>query len=626
MREGSLEIIQHCLSAATPCLVGCAVLCYRNGEITQIDEECAMLGKKLRFWINDDEDKNSTYGNYSESDNVDIPGAKSAIWEWDGRDPDWRDNEVNGRRDLIDFTPIHIDVSCIQTLPETIRNNLTFKLRHDNEAVNVVWTALDKSSVGMFQRDIVSVCGRNLDEESFEAGVEKVNASGITVPESLSLLMKSSSTDKGVIFIEGRRATKNPLKLDIYLGEQKVATGELPMELSSVEEMYRWLNSRGLSGEGVDFPSKLGAPPNRPDSETSDRHPVFVHGANVTQDGARGWASEIFKRMWQSGMTAKFTAVTWSSDIGSDANYQENVSNAFFTASAITQQIKGMPGAKVLMAHSLGNMVCSSIVQDYELVPDCYLMCNSAVPAEAYDPDSTLRVPQLVHPEWTEYPTNSWASSWHWLFRNEPNDNRKHLGWTGRFSNVAQYAVNFYSTGDEVLELAGNNNVHIWTGISDSWGHYSWHKQELFKGRGGIGGTEWSGWNIEENWLGVNKISVAEAQTMTEADFRTNTVFYCYPPSMNSTNINLLVRGAHLAQGIPALTPATGRCALPNVLNEGMNVDLDDAQHQNGIIRPNGWPERSDYQWQWCHSDLKDVAYFFNFKFYEKAIKKGNLK
>ena len=156
-------------------------------------------------------------------------------------------------------------------------------------------------------------------------------------------------------------------------------------------------------------------------------------------------------------------------------------------------------------------------------------------------------------------PSDSWASSWHWLFRNEPSDDRRLLGWSGRFSNVAQYAVNFYSTGDEVLELAGNNNVHTWTGISDSWGHHSWHKQELFKGRGGIGGTSWSGWNIDENIFGVNKISVVEAQTMTETDFRTNTVFYCYPPSMNLPTIPLLVRGAHLAQGIPALTPAAGR-------------------------------------------------------------------
>jgi len=596
----------------------------RDRAITDDDVNKVMQKKKLRFWINDDEDDDSTDGKYAESPSVDIPGALTGWWfEFDGRDPDWNDSKVNGYRDLIDFTPVFMDVSTIQMLPERIRNSLTFKLSHAAGAVNVVWSDLPKSSVGLFQRGNVGVCGRNLNEDSYEAETERVGADGIAVPDALVAQMKSSSSNKGVVFIEGREATSAPLKLDIYYNGQKVVTGELPLHLSSVEEMYRWLNSRGLSGEGVDFPSRLGEPPNRPDSEASDRHLVFVHGANVTQDGARGWASEIFKRMWQSGMTAKFTAVTWRSDIGSDANYQENVSNAFFTASAIAQQIKDLPGAKVLMAHSLGNMVCSSVIQDYELVPDCYLMCNSAVPAEAYDTDQALRVPQLVHPEWLEYPTNSWASSWHWLFRNEPNDDRRLLGWPGRFSNVAQYAVNFYSTGDEVLELANNNNVHSWTGVSDSWGHYAWHKQELFKGRGGVGGTDWAGWNIEENWLGINKISVTEAQSMTEADFRTNTVFYCYPPSMNSTNIALLVRGAHLAQGIPALTSAAGQIRFGDTR---LRNDSFDCNTTLQIPRPNGWPERSDYQGQWCHSDMKDVAYFYVYKFYDKIIEKGNLK
>ena len=597
----------------------------RDGTIGDGDKTKAEQKKVLHFWINDDEDDDSTDGKYAESPSVDIPGARTGVWEFDWRDPDWDDSKVNGYRDLIDFTPVFMDVSTIQMLPEKIRNNISFKLRHDSEAVNVVWTGLSKSSLRLFQRGTVNNCGRNLDESSYEAETEEVESDGIDVPDALAAQMRTASTDKGVAFIEGCLPVNAPLKLDIYYNDQKVVTGELPLHLSSVEEMYRWLNSRGLSGEGVDFPSRLGEPPNRPDSETADRHLVFVHGANVTQDGARGWASEIFKRMWQSGMTAKFTAVTWRSDIGSDANYQENVSNAFFTASVIAQQIKELPGAKVLMAHSLGNMVCSSMIQDYGLVPACYLMCNSAVPAEAYDSDSSLRVPQLVHPEWVEYPTNSWASSWHWLFRNEPNDDRKFLGWPGRFSNVAQYAVNFYSTGDEVLELAGNNNVHTWTGISDSWGHLSWHKQELFKGRGGIGGTDWAGWNIDENIFGVYKISVVEAQAMTEADFKTNTVFYCYPPNMNQPVIPLLVRDAHLAQGIPALTPAAGRMKFQG-WDAMTNFDLNSIDANQGLLRPNGWPTRSKYQGQWCHSDLKDVAYFYVFKFYAKAIEKGDLR
>ena len=284
------------------------------------------------------------------------------------------------------------------------------------------------------------------------------------------------------------------------------------------------------------------------------------------------------------------------------------------------------------MAHSLGNMVASSMIHDYGLQVSKYLMCNSAVPAEAYDRSMSLRTSKLVHPDWDEYPTNSWTASWHTLFKDDLNDDRKFLGWPGRFTNVLNKAVNFYSTsdhgGDEVLELAIDNDVGILTGITSSRAHHSWHKQELFKGRGlgvGAGATDWSGWNIEENWLGVNKISVEEAQGMEAGDFKTNTVFYCYPASMNSTNITLLVRGAHLALGIPSLTPAAGIVPFGGnpMLDSMINVNMNNS---SGVERPNGWPSKSSYPNRWLHSDMKDVSYYFNFKFYEKIIEKGNLR
>ena len=385
--------------------------------------------------------------------------------------------------------------------------------------------------------------------------------------------------------------------------------------------------------------SRMGEPLNNPDGLENAKTLIFLHGANVSEADAEKWGDALFKRLWHAGCRVNFVNVDWRSDIGSAANYHQNASNAFEVASRIANDMKAIPGEKVIMAHSLGNMVVSSMIQDHELVPACYLMCDSSVPAEAYDTSPSLRVPQLVHPEWEEYPTNSWAASWHWLFRNEPNDDRKHLGWPGRFANVAQYAVNFYSTGDEVLELLGDNDITILTGITSWYTQYAWHHQELWKGRGIaniLGGTTWSGWNIEENIFGVNKISVSKAWQMSDEDFKTNTVFYCYPSSMNSTNIPLLVRGAHLAQGIPALARPTGGCDLYNVLEWrdyfDMNLPVErqvgnDGQTiTQGIQRPNGWPTRSRWDDRWLHSDMKDVSYFYNFKFYEKVVEKGELR
>ena len=141
----------------------------------------------------------------------------------------------------------------------------------------------------------------------------------------------------------------------------------------------------------------------------------------------------------------------------------------------------------------------------------------------------------------------------------------------------------------------------------------------------GAGATDWSGWNIEEDWLGRAKISIEQALDMDDAEFKTNTVFYCYPSSMNSTNIALLVRGAHLALGIPALTPAAGTYPFGGnpMLDLMVNVNTNNS---SGVERPNGWPSKPSYPNRWLHSDMKDVSYFFNFKFYEKVKEKGNLR
>ena len=136
--------------------------------------------------------------------------------------------------------------------------------------------------------------------------------------------------------------------------------------------------------------------------------------------------------------------------------------------------------------------------------------------------------------------------------------------------------------------------------------------------------------------LGEAKISIERAMQMGEADFKTNTVFHCYPSSMNSTNINLLVRAAHLTQGIPALARPTGAARILFGISSDNNFNLDQAEdiiddnNQDnstfGILRPNNWPTQTRWKNRWLHSDMKDVSYFFNFKFYEKVIEKGGLR
>ena len=540
--------------------------------------------------------------------------------------PNARDLKVNGRLDLVNLFPVVVDASpFLRAWGGAAEMRLkAWRASGDGLRFCVLGRGFSSGDVpGLASGPVETAGGKPLESAALTplghdgAGLAELAGRPLSEPVALAFEAAGPVGD-----------TEGP-ELAVSLGGAEVYRERLPCSIDSVRKMYRWYNGRHLSGQKECRATCDGVPENNPDVVHAARRLIFLHGANVSEADAGKWGDALFKRLWLSGARADFCNVDWRSDIGSPANYHENASNAFAVAAGLAPILKGIPGEKVVMAHSLGNMVVSSMIQDHGFAGSRYLMCNSAVPAEAYDASPSLRAPQLVHPDWEEYPANSWSANWHRLFAADADDDRGRLGWPGRFAKALPVAVNFHSTGDEVLELAPDNDVGVLTGVLDSLSRHSWHKQELFKGRGlfvGAGATDWSGWNVEENWLGVAKVSVAEARRMSDADFRTNTVFLCHPPSMDEPEIPPLVRGAHLALGIPALTPAAGAEDL-TALGDNRNFNMDNADGETGgILRPNGWPTRSVYDGQWLHSDIKDVAYYYTYKFFEKVIEKGDLR
>jgi pimeloyl-ACP methyl ester carboxylesterase len=355
----------------------------------------------------------------------------------------------------------------------------------------------------------------------------------------------------------------------------------------------------------------------------------FIHGANVSEQDARAWAAEMFKGLYQAGANMEFYPVAWQSDIGPSYNYHINASNAFVTASFLAPRVNGVPGRKVVIAHSLGTMVAAAAIQDYGMQVDKLIMLNSAIPSEAFDPALADESPnnKLVHNDWISYTNSCWTSNWYKLFN--ASDARSRLTWRGRFAAVVPVAVNFYSSGDEVLELYPHSQNPAWyNGVSPSgnWGErYSWHKQEIWKGRksllGFIGTTEWSGWGFRENMLGVKKWSAQEANAIADAMvFSTNTVFNPYPASITNAVATRLETDSHLTQGIPALSPPTGRTKFRDELLQSFDMDG---------YRSDNWPTGNrdpELQHRWLHSDTKNVAFFFTHRLFEKIAEVGGLK
>ena len=193
--------------------------------------------------------------------------------------------------------------------------------------------------------------------------------------------------------------------------------------------------------------------PNEPD--TIDKNFVFLHGYNVNPDQARGWSADIYKRMYWSGSHAKFWAVTWEAANSQVANavtinLQTNIINAFNTAPQLSNFLNSLSGTNVVAAHSLGNMLVLSTLNDYgNQSLNTYFMIDAAVAIEAIDSGASLN-PDMYPSAWTNYQNRLWASKWFNLW--PTNDARSTLTWSGRLANLQNASVyNFYSSGEEVL-------------------------------------------------------------------------------------------------------------------------------------------------------------------------------
>ena len=586
-----------------------------DGKIDASDREYFIEWRPYRFWTNQD---------MCDGDDV-LSSSESTL--------NCGDDVVNGTLDLINFFPIAIDTAPFLTNWGSA--DVTFSLGFDYDRVRLKGCFVDCpwNNVGSLQTNAtVTVDNHPLSSAPLIQ---------IGTPISLdSRIIADFDGQSGVLFAEAITPTFENIVLRVMCGGEEFFKVRLPMQIIPVREMYDWHNYRAASGGSVSRPTQNAEVFNQPYGLENAKKFFFVHGANVSEEDAENWGDAIFKRLWQAGCHVEFHNIDWRSDIGGSANYQQNASNAFAVASIIAEDLSAMSGEKVIMAHSLGNMMVSSMIQDHGLQVSKYLMCNSAVPAEAYDP-SLESTNVLVHKDWDEYPRRSFANEWYRLFLEDSSDDRRKLTWEGRFSSVSDIAVNFYSSADHVLELFPTNTVALTDGY-ENWTQmferYSWQKQELWKGRKSsiarIGTTDWAGWSQRKDWLGIAIVNPSNALHMTASVLKTNTVFKLQPASMNANHIQRDVLDAHLAQGIPARTPAAGLIPWGGSSMENKMFNLNESDETlGGMPRPNYWPTRTlgwllttNWTDEWLHSDMKDVAYFYTYKFFEKVKQIGELQ
>jgi hypothetical protein len=633
----------------------------RDGQINLDGSDNTASGRPFRFWVNDDRDDGDVASSGS-----DEPGQTS--------NPNYADAQVNGRCDLIDFFPVALCLSnVLQQFSPT--DGYEYHLSQANGAVNFVYTDLGRANAFDYLTNLDnSTYGSSFNQQVWAADAIQVTASpGVTLSADF-LNRVVTDGNKGVVLVEGRAVTTEPLMLEVWRNYQKLADVSIPLSINGVEQMYRWVNLRDsftVSGETqpiISFPSRGGQPANFPDSGSNRRQVIYVHGYNVNEQQSRAEIAEAFKRLWQSRSKAMFTGVSWYGNQEQLFNkvsldYHINVRNAFLTATELASGVASLPGThKVVIAHSLGNMVVSSAIADWGMNVEKYCAIDAAVAMEAYD--GMIQESDMINPDafytfqgWKNYGQRLWPTEWYKLF--DANDGRYCLTWRNRF-NAIPNLYNFYSSGEQILRNSPSDLIAqgSYPPIGEE---YIWVTQEMRKGTDLLDvlsiisqffsvyqSTPQAGWGLNADWYipsdpahpgsNLRPRYPWEATTNEISDdalransffrsFRDGTLYDSLNGSAEATNIQ--IRAEALGTAIPALSHAAGANEVPVLDSPGQahNFSLSPAGDDPGFEAD--WPQQrlddDKLRNRWLHSDLKDVAYPFNHKLHDKLVELGGL-
>ncbi len=626
----------------------------RDGII--VAEERPPSGQPLRHWINDDDDA----GDWQEK--ADLPGLS-------GDEADHARSGIDGLRDLVDFIPLNLALGSVvrRLRPE---DGFTYLLRQADRCVQIVPTGLTRASVGAIHRNTgLAVFGPRLDGPCASAATLHPDDDGaIMLPAEF--LLRLSRADHGIVLLECTRPSTRPLELQIRKDGKIVVTLELPIAAMPVESMYRHVDLTGLARSFEDRPiaSKATAretathdPVGLPDSETSSRWVVMLHGYNVSAQAARGWHAETFKRLRALGSNARFVGVTWNGDTGLD--YHQAVFQAFQAGDGLPRALRFVDETRTtLIAHSLGNVVACQGVQA-GFTPVHFYLLNAALPLEAIAGESVTEtyLNDMTEASWRPYSRRLYASDWSKV---HVHGHRRHgYAWPNCFSRVRHLGdvINCFSAGEDVTNCppaitSASVLSTLWAGRSIDYG--VWKTQELLKGVGwtrSLGALPMDrsqgGWGFNTAWRGrfipsgpdrllggrFEQLSPAVAARITDAQLRTHPFFRPFEqrwlhmisiaPGSPLADIPKM-RYDLLARGLPALSPAAGSTPFPFLGGNGSvtNFDLENRGRASGGDWPQEGHDSSLTRNRWLHSDFKNVALPFVHPLFQTIIRRGTLR
>ena len=231
-----------------------------DNTINEDDVIAALAGRVFRFWYNTETVKGDYVGN-----------VENLL-------PNINDNVVNGKYDLVNFFPMEIDFSAIRA---AWGDNVTYRLKAENPTAgdfNFCMANVSKSNIRSMQTSAgITANGKELSQ----ADLISIPADGYVFSNAE---LDALSSGEQLLVVEARQ--RDNLVVSVEYDGDELYSYTAPLCISSVREMYRWLNERYASGDNGGEPSQLGSPWNRPDVPC-ERHPFpsLRSGTNVPREG-----------------------------------------------------------------------------------------------------------------------------------------------------------------------------------------------------------------------------------------------------------------------------------------------------------------------------------------------------
>jgi hypothetical protein len=147
-----------------------------------------------------------------------------------GFEPDAANNVVDGAHDLQDFFPVFLDIqTLVSVLPPSAF--VKYKLRQADGALNFVYTNLTRETAFAYKNATsTDGFGPAFAQAASAATVQQITPAGVELSEEL--LKRIRNQKQGVILVEGRAVTAQPLVLSIE--QNGTAIGELLLPLRSI--------------------------------------------------------------------------------------------------------------------------------------------------------------------------------------------------------------------------------------------------------------------------------------------------------------------------------------------------------------------------------------------------------